>query len=73
MFARASQKKQESKKKAIPSKTTRKTVFSSIRINVQQPAQTSFNKIASIRTLPPFAYINSESGTNSQRKSVEDS
>lgn len=73
MFARPVSKKEDKKKqevkKPIPIK---RTLFSNTKINIQRPNQQVMNKITSIRTLPPFAYLNSESG-NSQRHSETNS
>ncbi len=72
MFARPSTQKKTSTAKKAP--TLQKPVKRAIPPNTNsrnnQPRSPVINKIASIRTLPPFsAFLNSSSGQNSQRKS----
>lgn len=69
MFARPNIKKGEQKKRPTIQKSSKKAGVSHQKQQLE--SSHTINKMASIRTLPPFAYINSDSGTNSQNKSLE--
>ena len=70
MFARPTIKQREQKRKQDVKNSSKKPAASNVKVSAHRPIyRNSINKIASIRTLPPFALINSESGGNSQKYS----